>query len=60
MGKSTMLRDLSAERARGFVAGYAFVTLNLVVNVVLVAENRSPLGGRYGGAHITVLAWFMR
>jgi GTP-binding protein len=34
VGKSTMLRDLSAERVRGFVAGYAFVTLNLLVDVV--------------------------
>jgi hypothetical protein len=29
-----MLRNLSAERVRGFVAGYAFVTLNLLVDVV--------------------------
>jgi hypothetical protein len=26
--------DLSAEQVHGFVAGYAFVTLNLVVDVV--------------------------
>jgi hypothetical protein len=34
VGKSTMLRDLSAEQVRGFVAGYAFVMLNLLVDVV--------------------------
>jgi GTP-binding protein len=34
VGKSTMLRNLSAEQVRGFVPGYAFVTLNLLVDVV--------------------------
>ena len=55
-----MLRDLSAAQACGFIAGYAFATLNLIVGVVHVAEDRSALGGEYGGIHITVLVWFMR
>jgi hypothetical protein len=36
VGKSTMLRNLSAEWVRSFVAGYAFVMLNLLVDVVLL------------------------
>jgi len=44
-GKSTLLRALTAGRARSAVAGYAFTTLNPVVGVVRVAEDGSLIGG---------------
>jgi len=40
-GKSTLLRALTAGRAKTEVAGYAFTTLNPVVAVVRVAEDGS-------------------
>ena len=40
-----MLRALSAGRARGIVAGYAFAMLNLVAGVVRVAEEGLSLVG---------------
>jgi GTP-binding protein len=48
-GKSTLLRALTAGRARSIVAGYAFTTLNPVVGVVRVAEDGSILGGEDEG-----------
>ena len=50
-GKSTLLRALTAGRARSAVAGYAFTTLNPVVGVVRVAEDGSLLGGEDNGGH---------
>jgi GTP-binding protein len=50
-GKSTLLRALTAGRARSTVAGYAFTTLNPVVGVVRVAEDGSVLGGDDGGGN---------
>ena len=47
-GKCTWLRALTAGRARSTVAGYAFTTLNPVVGVVRIAEDRSVLGGEDG------------
>jgi GTP-binding protein len=47
-GKSTMLRALTAGRARSTIAGYAFTTLNPVVGVVRVAEDGSVFGGEEG------------
>ena len=44
-GKSTLLRALTAGRARSTVAAYAFTTLNPVVGVVRLAEDGSFLGG---------------
>jgi GTP-binding protein len=44
-GKSTLLRALTAGRARSAVAGYAFTTLNPVVGVVRVTEDGSLVGG---------------
>jgi GTP-binding protein len=44
-GKSTLLRALTAGRARSAVAGYAFTTLNPVVGVVRVTEDGSLIGG---------------
>jgi GTP-binding protein len=49
-GKSTLLRALTAGRARSAVAGYAFTTLNPVVGVVRVAEDGSLIGGDVDGA----------
>ena len=54
-----MLRALSAEWERSIVAGSVFAMLNLVVGVVRVAEDRSVLGGKYFGVHVTVPVWFM-
>ncbi|KAI0271061.1 P-loop containing nucleoside triphosphate hydrolase protein [Russula aff. rugulosa BPL654] len=48
-GKSTLLRALTAGRARSTIAGYAFTTLNPVVGVVRVAEDGSILGGEDEG-----------
>ena len=48
-GKSTLLRALTAGRARSTVAGYAFTTLNPVVGVVRVADDGSILGGEDEG-----------
>ena len=45
---------------QGFLAGYAFAMLNLIVDIVHVAEDWYALGGEYGRVHITVLVWFMR
>jgi GTP-binding protein len=50
-GKTTLLRALSVGRACSTVAGHAFTTLNLAVDVVRVADDGTVLGGEYGGGH---------
>lgn len=47
-GKSTLLRALTAGRARSAVAGYAFTTLNPVVGVVRVKDDGTLVGGNDG------------
>ena len=47
-GKSTLLRALTAGRARSAVAGYAFTTLNPVVGVVRLADDGTLVGDSDG------------
>jgi hypothetical protein len=56
LGRRMWGSNLSAEQVHGFVAGYAFVTLDLVVDIVSLQR----AGGEYGGVHIMVLVWFIR
>jgi len=51
-GKSTLLRALTAGRARSAVAGYAFTTLNPVVGVVRIKDDGTPVGGSDGDGSV--------
>jgi len=51
-GKSTLLRALTAGRARSAVAGYAFTTLNPVVGVVRVKDDGTLVGGSDGDSAV--------
>ncbi|KAK7683811.1 hypothetical protein QCA50_013187 [Cerrena zonata] len=50
-GKSTLLRALTAGRAKTEIAGYAFTTLNPVVAVVRVSDDGSFVGEAAGMVH---------
>ncbi|TCD68798.1 putative GTPase [Steccherinum ochraceum] len=59
-GKSTLLRSLTAGRAKTEIAGYAFTTLNPVVAVVRVADDGSFEGEDQQIAHDETWAEEMR